>query len=396
MKYSLRPYQQMAVEKIIWSQQFPEPDICVLPTGSGKSIVIAELAKRLNQPVLILQPSKEILEQNMAKLMAYVSPTQIGVYSASLNRKELNFFTFATIQSIYKKPELFKDFKQVIIDECHLVNPKNLDGMFTTFLKRIENPKVVGLTATPYRLDNLYLRENGNLYTFTTTKLINRIKERFWHRIVFNINNEELVKSEYLCPLRYIDKTILRHEEIPTNISKSDFNLVAYEQKISSKEREIIESLYFAQELSRGVLVFCSSVDQAENLQTKILGSEVVTAKTKKKDRERIINGFRSGEVKMVFNVGVLTTGFDHPALDCIVLLRPTRSIGLYYQMLGRGVRICEGKRFCRVIDMTDTVNQLGKIETIKLMKRDKWELESEKGSWHNKPLYRFEIKKTT
>ena len=103
--------------------------------------------------------------------------------------------------------------------------------------------------------------------------------------------------------------------------------------------------------------------------------------------------GLRLDEVKAVFNVGVLTTGFDHPALDCIILLRPTRSIGLYYQMLGRGVRIAEGKTACKIIDLTSTVKNMGRVETIKLVRRDKWELESEAGSWHNRELYRYTIK---
>lgn len=395
MKFTLRPYQEQAVNKLLWSQQFPEADVCVLPTGAGKSLVIADLAHKLNQPVLILQPSREILLQNKAKMETYVSPSEIGVYSAGVGRKDLGFFTFATIQSIYKKPEEFAHFRQVIIDECHAVNPKNLDGMFTSFLKRIGQPKVTGFTATPYRLDQMYIRDDfGGLETHTTTKLINRIKQRFWHRIVFNIDNVELVRQGYLVPLRYMDRSIIQHEDIPTNISKSDFNLEAFEEKIKDKEQEVLEAVFFAEELGKSVLVFCSSVIQAKRLQSLVPGSKVVTAQTKPKDRAAIIEGFRNGEIHTVFNVGVLTTGFDHPSLDCIVLLRPTMSIGLYYQMLGRGVRLAEGKKFCRVIDMTGTVKKIGRIETIRL-KRDEtgWNLESETcPNWHNKSLYTFKL----
>lgn len=391
MKFTLRPYQESAVNKLLWAQQFLEPDICVLPTGAGKSLVIAELAHRLNQPILILQPTKEILEQNVDKMSTYVSPKEIGIYSASMNRKDFGFFTFATIQSIYKKPEQFSHFKQVIIDECHLVNPKNLDGMFTTFLNSIGSPKVAGFTATPYRMAQMYERTfSGEILTHTTTKLINRIKERFWHRIVYNINSEDLIRAGYLVPLKYLDKSIIQHADIPTNISKSDFNLEAYEEKIDREFDKIVEVIFFAQELGKSVLVFCSSVLQADRLQQIVPNSEVVTAKTGKKDREKIISDFRTGKTQTVFNVGVLTTGFDHPSLSCIVLLRPTRSIGLYYQMMGRGIRPSEGKKFCWAIDMTGTVKALGRIETIKMVKREKWELESEKGSWHNRILYSF------
>ena len=314
MTYTLRPYQQQAVEKLVWSQRFPEPDVCVLPTGAGKSLVIANLAKRLNQHTLVLQPSKEILEQNLNKMRTYVPNEDIGVYSASMNRKDLGFITFATIQSIYKKPEMFAHFRQVIIDECHAVNPKNLDGMFTTFLNNIGNPKVTGFTATPYRQDAMYERlENGGIITHTTTKLINRIKTRFWHRIVFNINNAELVQAGYLVPLTYYDKSIIRHDEIPTNISHSDFNLEKYEELMKPQWDNVLEAIFFAAELSKSVLVFCTSVAQAEELAEIVPDSAVVSAKTPPKTREQIINGFREGRIKIVFNVSVLTIGFDHP-----------------------------------------------------------------------------------
>ncbi len=396
MKYKLRPYQSQAVSRLLWSQKLEGADLCVLPTGAGKSIVIADLARKLNQPILILQPTREILEQNYEKLCHYVEPVQIGIYSASMSRKDFGYYTFATIQSIYKKPEIFKNFGIVIIDECHLVNPKNLDGMYTQFFKNIGNPKIFGFTATPYRLDQIYTRlKTGEILTHTTTKLINRTKGRFWYRIMFNINSEELIKEGYLVPLKYIDKSIIEHADIPTNISRSDFDLGAYDEMMLEKSDSILEAVYFGMELAKSVLVFCSSVYQATGLCELVTNSALVTAETPKKERTRIIKEFREGKIQTVFNVGVLTIGFDHPELGCIVLLRPTRSIGLYYQMLGRGVRPAKGKKFCRVIDMTGTVKELGRIESIKLIKRDQWELESEKGSWHNRILYSFLIKES-
>ena len=125
MSYVLRSYQDEAVRKAIWfMHNYDNPFVVLMATGAGKSLVIAEICHRLNEPVLILQPSKEILEQNYQKLLSY-GVEDIGIYSASKNRKEVAKYTYATIGSIYKKPELFKHFKYVIIDECHLVNPKN-------------------------------------------------------------------------------------------------------------------------------------------------------------------------------------------------------------------------------------------------------------------------------
>ncbi len=389
----LRKYQKDAIDKILWAKnkQLEGNDLVVLPTGAGKSVIIANLVHTLNEPVLILQPSKEILEQNLEKLLRYVDRSEIGVYSASMDEKTINYFTFATIQSIYKKAEYFKHFKLVIIDEAHLVNPKNLSGMFTQFLSEIGKPKVIGMTATPYRLDTMYMNWGTDAFQISATiKLINRTKGFFWKRILFNINIQDLIEQNYLCPLEYIDCSVINQENIPLNKSASDFDLERYENIISDKRKEILRAIEYAKTISKSVLVFCSSVRQAESLTHVIKDSDVITAKTNKKLRGEIIDKFKSGETKVVFNVGVLTLGFDHPALDCIVLLRPTRSLGLYYQMLGRGVRIAEGKKNCKVIDLTSTIKNLGKVETIKLVRREKWELESETGSWHNRELYNF------
>lgn len=392
---TLRPYQKQVIDKIIWSQKLEGNDLCVLPTGSGKSVVIAFLAKELNLPVLILQPGKEILEQNRSKLALYVDQDLIGTYSASMNERTIKQYTFATIQSIYKNPEDFKHFKLVIVDECHLVNPKNLDGMFTSFLKAIGSPKVIGFTATPYRMDLAYRKtENGELIAYTTVKLINRTRHFFWNRLVFNINNQELLTAGYLSPLEYFDRSIVEHENIPMNKSMSDFDMDGYEAMLNQKEKQILEAINFGKQTSKSVLVFCSSVTQAEKLAKTVEWSAAVSAKTPAKIRDNIIESFKNGGLQTVFNVGVLTTGFDHPGLDCIVLARPTRSIGLYYQMLGRGVRLAPNKTSCKVIDLTSTVKNIGKVETIKLEKVDnKWELLSETGSWHNKELYSFKIK---
>lgn len=390
MIYKLREYQLQAVEKALWSRQLEGGDLIVLPTGSGKSLVIAELAKRLDEDILILQPTREILQQNFDKLSNYVPFDEIGIYSASFNKKIIKKYTLATIQSIFRKPEFFAHFKTVIVDECHLVNPKNLSGMYTQFFEKMGKPKVYGMSASPYRLMQMYERlSNGGILTHTTTKLINRLKERFWHRIMFNINIGDLIAQKYLVPLRYIDKTIFEHDEIPTNKSGSDFDLEAFEQKIKEKDNDVIESICLGTELGKHVLVFCPNVSQAEKLAGIIPNSAVVTANTNKKNREKIIADFRSGEIQVVFNVGVLTTGFDFPELDVIVLLRPTQSIALYNQMLGRGVRPFKDKKYCFVIDMTGTVKVMGRIETMKLDKVDgKWEILSETGSWHYKILY--------
>lgn len=415
----LRSYQEQAIQKIIWSKSrgLRGNELCVLPTGAGKSIVIAELANQLEEPILILQPSKEILEQNLEKLLRYVDRSDVGIYSASMDEKTIGHYTFATIQSIYKKPEFFSKFKLILLDEAHLLNPKSLTGMFSSFLNKIGNPKTIGFTATPYRQDTMYKKlgdnpDGGVDYEMrASTKLINRMASYvdtphgrefniFWSRVLYNINVSDLISQGYLCPLEYHDHSIVRQQDIPLNKAETDFDMEAYEMLISRSRTRILSTVEYAKSVSNSVLVFCSSVRQAEALSEDTPGSYAISAKTPKKEREFIIESFKNGSVKTVFNVGVLTTGFDHPALDCIILNRPTRSIALYYQMLGRGVRTAPGKTNCKVIDLTSTVKNLGRVETIKLVKKEyegklQWTLESETNpQWHGTELYDFTFTK--
>jgi len=396
----LRPYQKEAVEKIMWELESRSDEgnaLCVLPTGAGKSLVIAEVARRLEQHILILQPSQEILSQNYEKLKMYVPEEKIGIFSASMGQKNVGEqFTLATIQSIYKCPELFRHIKLIIIDEAHGLNPKST-GMYKNFHKEIGSPKIIGLTATPYRLDSMYVDwGSSEARIVTTIKLVNRMKGFFWSRIIFNMSMQDLIDMGYLCAPTYIDASVIEQHEIPLNQSRSEFDMAKFDIMMTSREGQIMKTIRYAEDVSKSVLVFCSSVYQAQKFQEKIEGSAVVTAKTGAKERDQIIKDFKEHRIKTVFNVGVLTTGFDHPALDCIILLRPTRSIMLYMQMLGRGVRIAKGKTSCKIIDLTSTLKNIGRVESVKLVKEagEPWDLISETGRWHARELYSFTINK--
>lgn len=408
MKYNLRKYQENAVLAVLNDMRNDGNSLVVLPTGAGKSIVIAEVAQQINQPILVLQPSKEILAQNIDKLRKYVPFHNTGIYSASFGKQQIRKFTFATIQSIFRKPELFTDFGLILIDECHSLDPKNLSGMFTSFIKDVnslrrekEPVKVIGFTATPYRnMVGYHKEEDGTLIAGVTTKLLNRIKPDFWKRIVFNVNNAELVKDGFLSPLKYYDLSFYRHEEIPLNKSGTEFDLEKFEKKLTIHQEKIASYVDRCGKYYKSVLVFCTTVSQAMNYASGFKNAECVHGKTKPEIRDAIIERFKKGKTKIVFNVGVLTTGFDHPELDCIILLRPTRSLSLYYQMLGRGVRIAPGKESCAVVDFTSTVKQLGKVETIELFQekrlldyRPMWYLVTSEGDFHNKLLYSYKIK---
>lgn len=393
----LRSYQIEAVEAIKKDINTFGASLVVMPTGSGKSHIITEAAL-LKTPVLILQPSQELLAQNMAKLELLVPKEQIGVYSASFKRKEIKIFTFATIQSVYTKPELFTHIQLVIIDESHNLALKSLGTMYVSFLEAIGNPKIIGLTATPYRLEIGYTRNGDELTAITMLKLINRMRhksqsEMFWKRIIYNVSYKTLLAAGYLVPLEYIEKPLLPYQEIPVNKSHSDYDLDGYTNAIVGKQAHILSTITEAQRRFKNVLVFCATTNQAHELSVIIKGSTCVFGDTPKKERLKIIDDFKNGKIQTVFNMGVLTTGFDKPDLECVILLRPTRSPSLYNQMLGRLTRVAPGKTHGTVIDLTDTVRAMGKIETFELYRNQRglWDLKTEKhATWHDKVLFSF------
>ncbi len=406
----LRPYQEDCIREIIKNITKPTRDIVNICTGGGKSIIASKIVELVKVNVLIIQPSLEILEQNKSKIELIKPEEMIGVFSSSYGEKKINNITFATIGSIYKNPELFKDFKLVILDECHLLNNKEEESMFGLFFKD-SNCKIIGLSASPFRLYPTYFWGTGRggygMYRGVSTKMINRTinkkKQYFWNDIIYTISIGELVKQKYLCPLKYISKTIYKESELVLNKSNTDYDLELI-SGLREKDEEVVEILLDLFHKQKNILVFCLSLSQCERLKMalhKILGDEShkvcsVSSKDSTKERKQIIDNFKNGNVKMVLNVGVLTTGFDMPELSCIVMLRPTQSISLYYQMLGRGVRISEGKENCLVIDFVNNFNRFGAIEDLEIKKvENKWNVitSTKKDGWHGEELYRHKIK---
>lgn len=405
--YQLRDYQEEATQIAVKNLQTSKhPFIIQAATGAGKSLIIATICHRIDEPILILQPNKEILEQNYQKLLSYDPTIGAGIYSASKGRKEIRKFTFATIGSIYKKPEEFMHFKYVLIDECHGVNPKNLDGMLTSFLREIHCQHVCGLTATPYRIDQLWMRTKwGNLESTASLKMINRIsKTPFFRSIKYKIETADLIEQGYLCPIQYFVEPA-DWNELKVNSTGADFteeSMKNYTEKPSRLDR-IVDAVRYSDKVNKRTLVFCYSIAQATKAKARCdnegIVSEIVTGKTPLKDREKIVSDFRSGKLKHLFNVGVFTTGFDAPELDCIVMARPTMSLALYYQIIGRGVRLDPNtpNKVLKVYDLVGVVERLGRVETIRVQKehggfRD--EVWSEVGRMDNVELYRFKVKR--
>lgn len=400
--YTLRPYQdEAATEAVKNLMAYGKPFVIQAATGAGKSLIIAEVCHRLNQPTLILQPSKELLEQNYAKLESY-GVDDIAIYSASLGQKEIAKYTYATIGSIYKKPELFKDFKYVIVDECHVVNPKNLSGMYTTFLNAIGCQNVCGLTATPYRLQQKFFKRGNELVYTSHLKMLNRIHPFFFKKIAYKIETDQLIEMGYLSPIVYRTPEDVSYDELQVNTTGRDFTEESLERFWNeARMRKLASVIQKIDEHCQRSLIFCSSLRHAGRTQQLLeaigIPSAIVSGKTPKIEREKLVARYRAGEFKHMINVGVFTTGFDVPELDCIILARPTMSLALYYQMVGRGVRKDPERpdKVLRVYDLAGVSSKLGRVETIKLAKEDGWKdmVVSEVGRMDEKPLFEFIVK---
>lgn len=360
MEYRLRDYQQAASDAAIsfFSRQRSKKNgIIVLPTGSGKSLVIADIAHRLNMPVLIFQPSKEILEQNYLKMCSY-NVMGIGIFSASAGQKEISKITFATIGSVINCIDRFRIFRHVIIDECHLVNSQA--GMYHDFIEAM-GCKVIGLTATPYRLHTDALG--------TVLKFLTRTRPRIFHEVIYHVQVRTLKERGYLADLQYFNLRVIDRSKLRLNSTGNDYTDISLRRYY--RESHFSDTLegYVRRLLAKrsSILVFTRFVEEAQNL-VKSFGDRaaVVEATMRKKDRERILADFKAGRINVVANVGVLTTGFDYPELDTIVIARPTMSLSLWYQMVGRAIRPCTGK-LGWIVDLGGNYERFGKVEDLVL-----------------------------
>lgn len=364
--FKLRPYQQEASDAAVefFNSNSDMNAIEVLPTGSGKSLVIADIANRLEGHTLVFQPSKEILEQNYAKLCSY-GVIDCSVYSASFNSKRINRITFATIGSVKNHKEQFRHFRNVIIDECHLVNSKG--GMYEEFIR--ENKcKVLGLTATPYRLSSSSF---GSCLKFLT-----RTRPRIFGKVIYQVQIQDLLSmgflaelNYYYCPPRGYNERNLKDNS--TGADYTDQSVIREFQRIDFYGWlvSIVRRLLQPKDGKKrnGILVFTRFLKEAERVARDIPNSAMVSGDTKKAERERILNAFKAGEIQVVVNVGVLTTGFDYPELDTIVMARPTKSLSLWYQIVGRAIRPSPHKETGWIVDLCGNIGRFGKVQDLRL-----------------------------
>lgn len=358
--YALRDYQREAVNAAVnfFSAGSKKNGLIVLPTGSGKSLVIANIALRMNAPVLIFQPSKEILEQNYDKLCSYGVLTDIGIFSASFNRKQVSTITFATIGSVKNCKDYFRRFRYVIIDECHYVNAEA--GMYKDFIDTV-GCKVLGLTATPYRLYSS--RFYGSMLRFIT-----RTNPRIFNEMLYCVQVGTLLSRGYLARMNYYQLNVVDTSRLRLNSTGADYTDASVRQhykeiKFNDTLENIVQRLLVAGRTS--ILVFTRFIDEAGFL-VRALGTRaaVVSSNTPKQQREAILRAFKAKKINVVANVGVLTTGFDFPELATVVLARPTMSLALYYQMVGRAIRPYEDKTSW-IVDLCGNYKRFGRVEDL-------------------------------
>ena len=361
-----RDYQRRAIDSLAeyWREQKGEHPIIVAGTGAGKSVIQGVAIKEFLEQwagtrILCLTHVKELIEQNYLRLDAICPGIDAGIYSSGLKRRDMaNQIIFGGIQSIYKKAFDFEPFDLIFIDECHLI-PKKSIGMYKRFIDDMTtmNPKVkiIGLTATPFRMDN------GSLI---------RGEERLFDGISCNISIRELVDGGYLTPLTAKEGI----NRISTkNLATQNGEYKAQDQVDAFHEDDLtVKALREVVMLSgerKKWMVFCANTAHSDEVAHILNGMGVastsVHSKITDQQRKDYIDDFKSGKTQCLVSVSALTTGFDVPEVDLIVLFRATKSAGLYLQMVGRGMRLAPNKEDCLVLDFGENILNHGAVDEV-------------------------------
>jgi DNA repair protein RadD len=363
----LRNYQNDSIQALYsyFEENATGHPILVLPTAAGKSVIAGEFIRGLmqtwpGQRVLLLTHVKELIAQNYEKLMTLWPDAPAGIYSAGLNRRDTDHdIIFAGIQSVHKRATEIGHIDLIIIDECHLV-PKSGMGMYLRFLKTMNviNSKirVVGLTATPYRLNSGSLIDGD---------------DRIFTDIAYDVDVMQLVNDGYLSPL--VPKAMDNEFDLSEiNTRAGDYKtdqLHALTDNDALARMVLVEILAYGRQ-RKSWLIFCTGVNHAEKMAQIIaehgITTATITGATPPDVRDTILELFKSGHIQCLTNCDVLTTGFDAPAIDMLVFLRPTQSQGLYVQMCGRGMRLAENKKDCLVLDFGGNTQRHGPINALK------------------------------
>ncbi|MDO6588047.1 DEAD/DEAH box helicase [Salipiger sp. 1_MG-2023] len=363
---TLRPYQQAAITAIYgYFQTDTGNPLVIIPTAGGKSLVMASFIEGVlrawpDQRILIVTHVRELIAQNHAEMIGLWPDAPAGIYSAGLGKREAQArILFAGIQSIHRRAAEIGHTDLVLIDEAHLI-PGKSSTMYRRFLDALKaiNPalKVIGLTATPFRLDCGMLHEGQNAL-FTD--------------IAYEAPVRELIDAGYLSPL-VSKQPATRLDVSKVGTRAGDFiarDLAAAVDQDAITRAAVAEIIEHGRD-RKSWLAFCSGVEHARHVAEEFgrqgISCRTIFGDTPKDERDAILAAFKRGEIRALASMGVLTTGFNAPGVDLIALLRPTQSAGLYVQMVGRGSRLAPGKENCLVLDFAGNVRRHGPIDLVR------------------------------
>jgi DNA repair protein RadD len=367
MSFTLRFYQRQAIDALdaYWLAGGGNP-LVSLATATGKSVVIAWLVRDVLQRfpelrILVLTHVHELVEQNLDHLIALWPDAPVGINSAGLGRRDCEHrVIFGSVQSVFRNPRALGPRDLVLIDECHTV-PHAGTGMYRTLLaalrETVPDLRVAGFTATPFRLDSGRLDEGDG---------------KIFDDIVFEYDIAQGIRDGYLSPLTS-KATKTRIDVSGVGRRGGDFIESELQQAVDTETivNGACDEIVQLGAGRRSWLIFCTGIRHAEHVRDalRIRGviAEAVFGETPTEDRERIVRAFKAGAITALCNVGVLTTGFNAPAIDMLVMLRPTLSTGLYVQMIGRGSRIAEGKTDCLIADFAQNIYRHGPVDRVSI-----------------------------
>lgn len=362
---NLRPYQKEAIDSTF--RYFADNDgnpLIVLPTGTGKSVVIAEFCRQTlkdwpDTKILVVTHVRELIKQNHDELKTLWPEAPAGINSAGLKKRDYDpSIVFCGIQSVHKKASKFVKVDLVLIDEVHLV-PRKTNTMYQRFLSnlKIMNPhmRVIGLTATPYRLDS------GLLHTG---------KEALFDAVSYEAELKDMVDQGYLTRLMS-KQPKTRLDVSSVSIRGGEFVAGELERAVDRTDvnESVVREIVVLGAERKSWLIFCAGVKHATHIAEIVrrygVSCETIFGDTPSAERDRIVRDFKAGKIRALASMGVLTTGFNAPIVDLLAVLRPTESTGLYIQIMGRGMRNSPGKEDCLVLDFAGNIARHGPVDRV-------------------------------
>ena len=339
-----REYQTEAVNKVLscWDEGITR-QLISLPTGCGKTILFALIAKALQTPTLILAHREELLFQAEQKIKLIWPEADTGILKAGLHDGLYHNICIASVQTAVRHiPELIlRGYKLIVCDEAHHAPspsyPKILNSL--GFMNADTDKLLLGVTATAFRGDDKGLGE-------------------VFQKIVFEQSILTMIRASYLCDIRCLE--INTGNDIScVHLQTGDFAANELAQVIDIPIRNaLIADKYLEYGEGRRGVVFGVKVEHAlhlaEAFRERGVPCEAVYGTMPHEQREDVLRRYANHELQILTNVGVLTEGWDVPDTDIIMMARPTKSKGLYVQCVGRGLRLAPEKKDCLILDFVD------------------------------------------